>query len=177
MKRDPAPLEVLQYAMRNERLGHRFYLRAAKIAADEKGRRLFQSIASEEEVHLTILQKEFESLNQAGIWVTLEQARGKELSLSLPALFPEEEAIVEEMIQKRASDLEALDIALDLERRGYELYQEEAKKADNPTARAIYRYLANEENKHFTLLQKTRHYLATNGSWLWDDLEHPQLDG
>ena len=171
-----AALEGLQYAMYNERLGHRFYIKAMEMTTDEKGKRMYDSIASDEEKHLIILQEEFDSLKKTGDWVSLEKAGVEKPPSSPPPLFPEEEAEVEELIKRSASDLDALDIALDLERRGYELYQQEAQKASNLTARAVYEYLAKEENKHFTLLQNTRSYLAASGVWLWDDMHSPMLD-
>ena len=169
-------LEVLQYAMRNERLGHCFYLRAMEMTADDKGKKMFRAIASDEQQHLAILRRQLNSLKKTGNWVVLEKARGKRVA-SPRVLFPGEEAEVDKLIQKRASDLDALDIALDLERRGHELYRKEAEKAADLTARAVYQYLAKEEDKHFTLLQKARSYLASRGEWLWDDLQHPMLDG
>jgi len=176
MEQELVAQTMLQYAMYNERLGHRFYIKAMEMTADEKGKNLFRSIAAEEEVHLVILQKEFDSLEKTGDWVTLEQAKGEGAPSPLPKLFPEEEVEMEEILQKRTSDLDALDIALDMERRGYELYKGEAERASDLTAKAIYAYLAEQENNHFTVLEKTRNHLAANGAWLWDDLEHAMLE-
>ena len=176
MEQEPDAPTILQYAMYNERLGYRFYIKAMEMTDDEKGKKLFRSIASEEEVHLAILQKEFDSLDRGGDWVTLEQAKAEEPPPSLLKLFPEEEAELEEILKKRTSDLDALDIALDMERRGYDLYKGEAERASDLTARAIYGYLAEQENNHFTVLEKTRNNLAANGAWLWDDLEHARLE-
>jgi len=177
MKEESAALQVLLYAMHTERLGHRFYTRAAEMTDDERGRNMLYSIASDEEEHLSILQQEFDALKATGYWVALEKAQGYKQPSSPPYLFPEEEARVEEMISKRTSDLDALDIAMDLERRGYELYQKEAEETSDLTAKSVYNYLAKEENKHFTLLQNTRNYLASSGTWLWDDMHPPMLDG
>jgi len=176
VKDERAFLEVLQYAMRNERLGHRFYIRAMEMTAAETGRKMFQSIASDEVEHLSILQREFESLKKTGNWVNLEEAQAGKRPALPPPLFPEEEAQVQEMIAKRASDLDALDLALDLERRGYQLYHKEAEQTDNLAAKAVYEYLSEEENKHFARLQKARNYLASDGAWHWDDVHPPMLD-
>ena len=80
------------------------------------------------------------------------------------------------MIGDNATDLDALHLAMDFEKRGHAMYHK-ASETGNLDARAIYRYLAQEENKHFALLQKTSDYLAQKGSWFFDDLEKPHFDG
>lgn len=176
MTEQSAALEVRDDAMRNERLGHRFYMRAIEMTADETGKRMFQSLASDEEEHLGILQNQFDSLRKTSSWLNLEEARVEKLPSYPPPLFPEEEAEVQEMMMKWASDLDALDIALDLERHGYQLYRNEAEKTSNLAAKAVYEYLAKEEIKHFDRLQNTRTYLASSGAWHWDDVHPPMLD-
>lgn len=170
-----AVLRVLQGALRTEKIGHEFYLRAAQMTADEKGKRLFRYIAQEETGHMHILQNEIDAVTRTEAWTALESARAGQAPAV--ALFPDEEARVREMIGRRKSDLDALDLALDLEQRGYNLYREQAEKAGNPRARAVYMHLAGQEDGHFAIFQKTRQYLATNGAWLWDEMHSPQLGG
>ena len=170
-------LEALEYAMFNERLGYCFYTKAAEMTTDEMGKKMFISLALDEEEHLSILQKEFDYLKKTSNWISIDQVQCAKSPSSAPAIFPEEEAKVAEMIRKRTSDLDALDIALDMENRSYDLYREAAEKTNNFTAKAVYEYLCKEENKHFTMIQKTREYLASSGAWLWDDLHPPMLDG
>lgn len=170
-----AALSVLQSALRTEKIGHEFYLRAAQMTADEKGKRLFRFIAQEEMGHLRILQNEVDALTRTETWAVLQNAQAGQPPPV--ALFPDEEARVREMVGRRKSDLDALDLALDLEQRGYNLYREQAEKARSLTARAVYMHLAGAENEHFAIFQKTRQYLATNGAWLWDEMHSPQLGG
>lgn len=172
-----AALKVLQGALRTEKIGREFYLRAAEMTADQNGKRLFRFIAQEEMGHLRILQNEIETVTRTETWAVLENARAGLASPVASSLFPEEEQKVREIVGRRKGDLDALDLALDLERRGYGLYREEAEKARNLTARAVYMYLAGEEDRHFSIFQKTRQYLAENGAWLWDEMHSPQLGG
>lgn len=176
MTEQSAALEALEYAIRNERLGHGFYCRAIEMTDDEKGKKMFQSLASDEEEHLGILQNQLDSLRNTSSWLNLKEARAENPPSYPLTLFPEEETEVQEMVTKCASDLDALDIALDLERHGYQLYRNQAEKTSDPTAKAIYEYLAKEENKHFVRLENTRAYLASSGAWHWDDVHPPMLD-
>jgi len=177
MENKSIALKALEYAMSNERLGWCFYTRAAEKTTDDTGKKMFISLASDEEEHLSILQKQYDSLEKSNAWISIDDARKAEPPSCQPTLFPEEEAKVEGLVKKRASDLDALDIALDMERRGYKQYVEEAEKTNDLTAKAVYEYLSKEEDRHFTMIQKTREYLASSGAWLWDELHPPMLDG
>lgn len=87
-------------------------------------------------------------------------------------IFPDAGA-AEQLIPPDATDEQALQMAMDFERRGYTLYQEQAERASSPQAKAMWEYLATAEDQHFTFLQKTHEYLSTNGVWYFDDQEFP----
>ena len=85
MNEKATALKILEYAMGNERLGYRFYMNAMEATTNEKGKKMFHSIASEEMEHLKILQKEADSLKKTGQWVDLEQSRSEAKSQALPS--------------------------------------------------------------------------------------------
>jgi rubrerythrin len=73
-------------------------------------------------------------------------------------------------------NLEAIDLGLRAERRGYELYRQARDGATDDLAQAAYQLLMNEESRHFEWLQKSREYLANNKTY-WDDSELPFFEG
>ena len=170
-------VKALEAAMQNERIGYSFYTKAAELTKDEKGKKMFQALASDEQEHLHILQTQADSLKDANGWVSIEKAKRGRKPSSPPTLFPEGEDEVKKLIKRRTSDLDALDIAMEMEKQSYNRYLKEGQKAKDLTAKAVYDYLCGEENNHFAVLQKTREYLASNGSWLYDDIHPPMLDG
>ena len=165
-------IAILEEAMRNEIQGRRFYLAAAKRTSDLRGQELFRSIADDETDHYRLLKTQREGISQGRPWVSLEEA--KALPRYNISIFP----VVDDIpIRENAADTDALRIAMDYERRGYDLYDRAAASAEDPTAKEIFRFLAGEENRHFVLLQENYNYLTTGGSWLFDDWEKPIFEG
>lgn len=171
-----AALSVLRRAMGNELEGRALYLEAIERTEDELGKRMFRSLAQDEEEHLHILQVEYGAITGTGQWLDLEATQKEKPDPSL-RLFPQGEEAIESLIPEDASDLDALEIAMDFERRGYRLYEKAAAETPDPTAQAIFRFLAQEESRHFALLDNAHDYLANQAIWYFDDLEKPFFEG
>lgn len=169
-------LSVLRQAMGNELEGRALYLEAVERTEDELGKRMFRSLAQDEEEHLQILQVEYGAITGKGQWLDLEAAQKEKPDPSL-RLFPQGEEAIESLIPEDASDLDAIKIAMDFERRGYRLYEKAAVETPAPTAQAIFHFLAQEESRHFALLDNAHDYLANQGIWYFDDLEKPFFEG
>jgi len=173
MKDDTAvALSVLREAVRNELDGQAMYIQAAEGTKDELGKTMFRSFAQEEEEHLHILQVQYAEVNESGEWVDVDAARKEPPDPKL-VLFPQEEGKVREMIPEGASDLEALRIAIDFERRAVRMYEQAASQTDNPTAQTFYRDLADWEGTHYEVLDNSYDYLANRGEWFFQEQEMP----
>lgn len=169
---DQEALEIIKRGMRTEIWGQRFYAQAAARTEAEDGKRVFQSLIDEEGKHLDILRGQYAAIARSQEWVSMEEARAMADQADPTAIFPEADA-AEELIPAGTTDEQALQMAMDFERRGYDLYQQEAERAPSPQAKAMWDYLAKAEDQHFAFLQKTYEYLSTNGVWYFDDQELP----
>ena len=170
---DPG-LKALNQGILIELQGRQFYLKAMDRIKDKNGKSLFRSLAKDEALHLQILRTEYQAVSRGRKWLTLEQAkasRPEELSL-----FPGKEGELAALIKEDTTDLQALELAMDFETRGYKMYAKAAEGAD-PVSQKVYKFLAQEENRHFLLLQKTHQYLSYSGMWLYDDMARTMLDG
>jgi rubrerythrin len=167
-----------------ERDGYRFYMTAADRASDEHGEEMLRDLAHQEVDHLHLLLVEYVSLGAGEGWVPYGEAMERELDIDPenPDL-PGEEPPMEDMpvfSPKRQSslegDIEALDFGLETEVIARELYVEGAKETDDELAKEAYRFLIEQEQHHYELLQRTRDYLANNQTW-WDSTERPFFIG
>lgn len=149
MSQEPSAgvVAVLEQAMRNEVQGRRFYLRVAEGVRDRRGQELFRAIADDEADHLRLLQTQPARGGGGRPWVSI--AAAKVLPRHEPAIFTEADDIA---LPETATDTDALRLAMDYERRGYELYDGAAAAAHDATTKAVFSFLASEENRHFTLL-------------------------
>ena len=171
-----AALEALRQAMGVEQQGREFYLAAEQWTKDSNGKRLFRSIAADEEQHLHLIQVEYQRLSQGQTWASAEEAKGEKPSGEVLVLFPPAKELAN-LITPDTTDLQALDLAIDFEGKGYQMYGEMEAKTQDTTGQAVYRYLAQQESKHQEVLQRTRDYLASNGMWLFEEFERPIFEG
>jgi rubrerythrin len=170
-----AALAVLEEAMRNEVDGQRFYVQAAAKSVSSRSQATFTTLAADEAEHLRILQKEYESLKGSGKWVAATKVIGSQERRAEP-LFPQDEKAAERTAQAIKSDLEALEFAMGIEERAFKLYTKASQETDDPHARAIYKYLTNQENGHYKLIQRAHQYLTSPGEW-YEEEEKPIFDG
>ena len=86
------------------------------------------------------------------------------LDLDKP-LFPPEGHDFDKVIDPKASDLDALLFALQIENESYELYRKAADEVADPAGKAMYELLATEARTHFDILMLNYEHLASTGSW------------
>ena len=171
---DEKVLEPLRQGMINEVRGHAFYLEAAKRSKHSAGAKMFKSLASDEQLHLKVLQQQYQAITKKGKWLTMEQARKAKAPAPELNLFP---AGLEKQMPTDADDLKAMELAMVAEKRGYDLYKAAAKVSTDLTAKAMYEFLVKEETGHYDLLQNSLDYLRDKGMWYFQDEEKPMFEG
>ena len=63
------------------------------------------------------------------------------------------------------NDIEAVKLAMGLEEKGIEFYENAAKEASDVRDCETYRFLAEEEKVHFSILKNTLEYLENTELW------------
>ncbi|MGQ9586255.1 MAG: ferritin family protein [Anaerolineae bacterium] len=181
-------VRALQWAAATEWYGHRFYTAAARQTKADRGQEFFHSLARDESEHLHIILAELEALKAGRGWLTYEEAikTPVEFDITGPNPFPEAAEGMEMLfpsvkevggvVDQVATDVAALGLALEFERRGYEMYTRQAELATDEKARQAYKILAKEENRHYTWIQGSLDYLTHNETW-WDQEEFPFFEG
>jgi rubrerythrin len=165
---------ILKQALQMEQESREFYLNAARKVENKLGRQMLESIAKDEEGHHTLLLQ----LQEGAAGTALGECRAEyeDAGARLRALFSEYGAQAAEEVSADTDDLEALNIAMEMERKGYNLYKEAASKASDPSAGKVFVFLAGEEEKHFEVLQNMHRYLSDPRAWFLEQ-EHGLLDG
>jgi rubrerythrin len=165
-------LAILEKAIKVEKMGIDFYQRAEKRTSNAVGKGMFKALVGDEESHARILQVEYDKVSGGAGWVKPDKAaqdRAPRLSL-----FPAGDKID---IPPKARDFEVLQLAIDFEKRGNAMYREAATKTTDLAGKSVLNYLADWENKHLDMLQKTLNQLSADGTWLMLEFEKPLLDG
>src|SRR6185503_17921677 len=103
--------------------------------------------AAEESEHLQRLQKEYRTLIAECPWLKQEPARLPVSRRIADEIFPQKELLKIE-VKDQTTDLEALNLAMDLERRSHRFFMDFAKQIADPGGRKIFLEFAQDEDSH-----------------------------
>jgi Fur family ferric uptake transcriptional regulator len=140
--------DALRVAIATERSGLAFYQRAARLARDPRGRRVFERLAAEEREHLSTLEARYRELTEAEPQLEAQPAFLFFKSAS-NGLFA---AGVEELSAPGVDDREALRIGIRCERASYRFFKQYGERFEESEGKRIFLEFADEEREHFELL-------------------------
>ncbi len=135
-------LDALMRALELEKETFDFYTRAEQKTFNPSGKRIFRWLARTEEEHYLKLTELFNSLDQGGRWVFYG---GTTIAL-------EPDGPGEKQIGFETGDREALEIAMDIEKRGIAYFEELARKTTDPDGREMLETLRDEEKEHLRII-------------------------
>jgi rubrerythrin len=171
---DEKVLEPLRQGMINEIRGDKFYHEVAARTANAKAQAMFLSLAKDEQGHLHILQQQYAAITHGEDWMPVGAATAAGAPAPKLNLFPDGAA--KGLLKPKATDEEALEMALAMEKRGYDLYKTAHDDVDDLTAKAMFEFLMKEESRHYQVLDQTLNYLKKKGFWYFQDEEKPMFD-
>src|SRR5881628_1758349 len=143
--------DALELTLAIERRGYSFYTNASRKTKNSSGRIMFQRLAAEESDHLRRLQEEYRSLLQKNEWLKREPARLPISRKIAEDIFPQK-ALLRVEVKDSTTDLDALNIAMDLERRSHRFFQDFAKQISDARGKKIFMEFANDEESHLQAL-------------------------
>ena len=143
-------LDAIMRAMEIEKDTFDFYTRAEQKTFDQGGKRIFRWLAKTEEAHYLKLSELYKTLEESGRWVFYG---GSTISL-------EEECPGNTCIGFNTSDLEALEIAMGIEKKGIAYYEELAGKTADPDGKGMLMTLRNEEVEHLRVITEKYNQLS-----------------
>jgi Fur family transcriptional regulator, ferric uptake regulator len=139
--------DALRIAIATERSGLEFYLRAASLTTDARGRDVFQRLAAEEREHLATLEKRYAELI----------AQDAELESRPTFLFFKGAAsglfaAGTEKLRRGVDDQQALLIGIKCERGSHKFFQRYGERFEDSEGKQIFLEFAAEERAHLDLL-------------------------
>lgn len=137
-------LDAIMRAMEIEKDTFDFYTRAEQKTFDKGGKRIFRWLAKTEEAHYLKLSELYSALEESGRWVFYG---GSTISL-------EEACPGESCVSFTTNDIEALELAMEIEKKGIAFYQELADKTADPDGRGMLLTLAGEEVDHLRVISE-----------------------
>jgi len=167
-------LEALQIAIQMEIDGKGYYQKASQSSDNQLGRQLFQSLAAEEDIHRQKFEEIYDAIRSKKAWpeTDFQPDGGKRLR----TIFARATEEMGANVKAPTTELEAIQTAIDMENKSYDLYKSRSQTAIFDTDRNLYEALAAEEREHHLILLDYYEYLKDPAAWFVEK-EHPSLDG
>ncbi len=163
---------ILNLASRMETDGIKFYGEAASRTKSAMGRLMYTSLARDEQNHLRILNDIVRGMFNE----SLDQALTGNPATRLRSVFEQNKGILDQRVAAGADDLRALETALKIEDESWRLYKDGVARALGKEEKALLDRLAEEEKRHYKILENARTFLADTGNW-FIYAEHTTMDG
>lgn len=152
---------ALETALQMEIDGKKFYQKAAETISNGAGKKLFQRLAAEEDIHRLAFEAIFQSIQKKQGWPLVDfHPGGKQLR----TIFAEAARSLKPGATAPSDELAAVQIGLDMEEKSYELYQGRAKVTSG-AERDFYQLVAAEERQHRLALADYYEYLTAPASF------------
>jgi rubrerythrin len=161
---------AIKEAIKLEIAGRGHFNRAVETTENELGKKMFRQLAQDEIGHLTAFKQLISSILGGEDW--RKHVDEDELKFE-STLIDELTLKVEE--EERKGELGPIRIGMELERRAIDFFEGWAEKTDDPTAKEIFRKIADEEKTHYDLLQAQYDQVTNSGYWF--DIAEFQMDG
>jgi rubrerythrin len=168
-------LQMLSTALDLEMKGKAFYEEAVSTCQNKMGREIFRMLMKDEGLHMDRILNIYNSLKAGKMWSENWKSIKPDHN-DLGVLFREMASALGKNITADTSDLEALDMGIDLELRSITFYKENLKKARDPIEREFIEQMISEENSHHAVLSDMHLYLSDPAGWFLVH-EHTGLDG
>ena len=167
-------LDALQIAIQMETDGKEYYLKASQESSNELGKKLLESLATEEDTHRQKFEEIYRTIRSKKAWPTTDfQPDGGKKLRTIFARATEEMA---SNTKAPNTELDVVQTAIDMENKTYDFYKSQGGNATYDAERDFYETLAAEEREHHIILLDYYEYLKDPAGW-FVRTEHPSLDG
>ncbi len=167
-------LDALQIAIQMETDGKEYYLKASQESSNELGKKLLQSLATEEDTHRQKFEEIYSTIRSRKAWPVSDfQPDGGK---GLRTIFARATEEMGSNIKSLVTELDAVQTAMSMENKTYDFYKSQGGNATYDAERDFYETLTAEEREHHLILLDYFEYLKDPAGWFISK-EHPSLDG
>ena len=166
-------LEALQFAIQMEIDGKEYYLKSSQKSRDDVGKKLLAALAAAEDVHRQKFESIFEAIRVKQVWPATKlppPAKG------IRTIFAEALGQIKSGSKGLATEMGAVEKAIDMESKSYDYYRSQGKSAASGSEAEFYKAVAAEEQVHHLVLLDYKEYLTNPAAWFVKS-EHSSLDG
>lgn len=165
-------INIVKEAIKLEINGRAFFEHAADQTANELGKKMFKKLAGDEIGHLKVFSEIFSSIVSADEWKSLVTQEENKKSALIEQL---KQRMSDAAKNKSASELEAISIGMELERKAIDFFDKSANETYDNQLKQTLKKISDEEKFHFDLLQAQYDNVTNSGFWF--DIAEFRMDG
>lgn len=169
---DASTIKLVKEAMRLEVVGRGFFLHAAEVTENELGKKMFRRLADDEVEHMRVFGGMFTSMTGGDEWKKFVKSDEGESAAIIDDL---KKRISGAAKEKRAGDLEAIRIGMELERKAIDFFEKFRNETTVTETKEIAEKIRDQEEGHYEILQAQ--YDSVHNSGFWLDSAEFKLDG
>lgn len=164
-------VKALKTAIEIEDNGLLNFLKFARQTKDTTGKNMFIRLAMDEHEHRRIIEKQLNNLMEGKPLIKIEIPKS-EIEQVAPTIRDKQQKTRGE---SGLLEIDALNTALDLERKAAKFFREQANLISDAEAKALFIRLAEWEDAHFDLIQAELD--SIQGTGFWFGIPEFQMDG
>lgn len=165
-------VQALKTAIQMEIDGKEFYLKAAKAAGNQLGKKLLTKLAGEEDIHRQVFEDIYGAISRNQDWPTVEIKEDP----GLKTILSDARNSAGEDADAMKEEIEAVRTAMEMENKTFDFYRARAARAEYPAEKELYNKLTAQEEGHHKALLSYYEYLKDPAAWYIQE-EHHSLDG
>ena len=156
-------MNTFEIAAKMEQEAIAFYRKCAEKTANPVGKKMFMSIAEDEQYHFECAV----SMKESDLQFTPQAATPIE---DMKKIFDEHKQEMLVQVPSTADELEALKIAMKMEEEAIAFYKKASALAANAKEKHFFDCLIKDEEEHFHVFQNTYSFLEDSGNWfMWEE--------
>jgi len=150
-------MDIFEFAIEKEQLSEQYYRQLAQQAPHKGLISILTMLADEEHGHVEVVSKMKEGV-PAKVADTILLTNAKTIFAKMRQS--------KEKFKFGDSQIDLYKKAQDIEKDSRAFYRQKAKESENPGHKAIFNTLAEEENKHYFLLENIVEFVSRPQNWL-----------
>ena len=161
-------MNAIEIAKKMETDAIKFYTEASKKTKYPAGKKIFETVIIDEKRHLEIVNSILKGMD-----VHIDDVHPIK---NVKTVFETMKDQMMEKVQATSDELEALKIAMQMEKEGIEFYKQLMTDIKTDKENELYQKLIKEEEQHYAIFANTYNFLQDTGNWfMWE--EHSIVEG
>ncbi len=174
MPEQETTLGALQTSIKMEIDGKEFYRRSSQNSTNEMGKKLFKTLAGEEDIHRRDFTRVYKDIMENKGWPRIRLS--PDGALKLKTVFEEATEAMKRDAQPIPTEMDAIQKAMEMENKTYDFYTRRSGLAKYAGEKDFYDEVAAQEKEHQRVLLDYFEFLKNPAAWFVVK-EHQSVDG